>query len=134
MAHRGGRGSGSPGPTPGLERRVNAFPQAKHGDLRGCHQRKTYPNHWHIPPALHLALTTVIGGYPDTLPGPMSHSVRGPQRQHQPSPEPAQPPGSWPSDGLWVDEPPPPLSSVLVVLAHQYVVLVKTGHNDVIKK
>ena len=75
-----------------MDRRVGVLPQDESGDMRGCHchQQKTEPNNWHIPPALYLGALNVIRGGPDTLPGPRYHSVRGTQRQHWPIPEPAQ--------------------------------------------
>ena len=57
----GGSVPGCPGPTPGLERRVSALPRDKHGELQGHHQKKTDPDHWRIPPTLHLVTLTVIG-------------------------------------------------------------------------
>ena len=52
----GGNVHGPPVPTPGLEPRVDALPWAKHVDLQCSHhyQRKTDPDHRHIPTALHI--------------------------------------------------------------------------------
>ena len=70
----GGGGYGCPGPTPGLDLRVDVLTWDKRGELRGHHQRKTDHSHWRIPPSLHpVALTGLVGG-PDTLPGPRYHS------------------------------------------------------------
>ena len=83
----GWSGPGRLEPTPGLELRVNALPRAELVDLKGYHQQKTDHNHWRLPPSFHPGALTRLGGGPDTLPGPRSHIVRWPQRQHQPSPE-----------------------------------------------
>ena len=58
-------------------------------------------------PPLHLGAPSVLGGGPETLLGPKSHSVRGTQRQH-PIPEPPQSTGCWAPDGVWVGGPPTP--------------------------
>ena len=81
---------GRPGPTIGLELRVDELPRRKLGDMIGCHQRKTDPVHWRIPPALHIGAYTRLGGGTDTLLGPRSHIFRGPKCQHRKLPEPAQ--------------------------------------------
>ena len=78
----GGSGTGRPLMTPGLEHRVNALPRAECGNLWGRCWWQTEPSHWRIPPFLHHVSLIGIGGGSDTLPGPGSHSVRGPQRQH----------------------------------------------------
>ena len=65
--------------TPGKELRVDALPQVKHGELQDHHQHKSDPNNWHISLALHLGPLAGLGGGPDTLPGTISHSVRGPK-------------------------------------------------------
>ena len=109
-------------PTPGLGRRVDTLLRAKFCDLRGCHQCKIYPNHLWIPPALHIGALTGIGGVPDTLPVPRSHSFRLHQHQHCPIPELAWPSGRWSSDGVWSYGPPLPLLADLVVQAHEDVV------------
>ena len=81
------------GPTQGLERRGDALPRTKHGDLQGHHQRTTDHDYWRIHIALFLRAPTGLGGGPETLPGPRYHSDRGPQRQHRKTPEPALPTG-----------------------------------------
>ena len=80
------------GPTPGMERRVDALPQAERGDLQGRHRhhRKTDPDNCSIPPTIYLGALTGIGGGPFTILGLQYHIVRGPQLRHQPIPEPAQ--------------------------------------------
>ena len=86
----GGSGPIHSVPTSGMELRVNAHPRSKLGELRGRQRWKTYFDRQRIPPSLHLGALTGLGGGPDTLSAPIPHIVRGPQRQHQPSPEPAQ--------------------------------------------
>ena len=73
------------------------------------------PDHWHIPPTLHLGALTGIEWGPDTLPGPRSHNDRIPQRRHWQTPEPAQPTGCWPANVVWADGPSPPLPTALDV-------------------
>ena len=73
----GGSGTGRPVPTQGMERRVDAIPQAKYGELLGRHQHKTDFNHQCIPPSFSPGALTGISGGPDTLTGPRYHSVRG---------------------------------------------------------
>ena len=92
---QGGGGAGHPVPTPGMERRVDALPRAKRGELQGLHRHlwKTDPNHQRIPPTLHIGLFTILGGVPDMLLGTQSCIFRVPQRQHWPIPEPVHPAG-----------------------------------------
>ena len=70
-AQRGGVTS-HPVPTPVLELKVDMLLRSERGDLQGRHhqQRKTYPDHQLIPPALHLGSLTGLVGGPDTLPVP----------------------------------------------------------------
>ena len=86
----GGSVTGRLGPTPGLELIVYELPRVEPGELRGRHQQKMDPCHWHIPPALHPEALTGLGGVPDMIMRPIPHSVRGTQHQHRPNPEPAQ--------------------------------------------
>ena len=115
----GGSGPVRPGPNPWMELIVDEFPQDERGDLQGRHRRKMDPYHQRIPPALHPGALTGLGGDPDMLPGPRSHSVMGSQRQHRPRLEPAQSAGRCSAVGSWDDGPPPPLPEALAVLAHE---------------
>ena len=137
--HKGNRYAGGSLPcrlglTAGLDRGCDALPQDKHGDLQGCHRRKTDPNHWHIPPAIHPGALTKIVGVPDKLPGKISHSDRGSQSRHRQTPEPTHPEGCWHTDGFWAYGPPHSLPSVLAGPAHEDVDLGDTGHSGVGKK
>ena len=99
-----------------------------------CHRWKTDPNHWHIPPFLHLVSLTIFGGGPDTLTGPRSHSVKGPQHQHQKIPEPVQPASLLPYDGVLDNGPPSPITEAMVVPAHEDVASGETGNSDAGKR
>ena len=80
----GGSVTGRPVPTPGLDHRVDALPWDGRGDIRGYHrhQRKKYPDHWRIPPALHLEALNGLGGGPGMILGPGYHCIRVPQRRY----------------------------------------------------
>ena len=90
---RGG-GADHRGPDTGMEHRNNVLPREKLGKLRVRHQHKTDPNHWCIPPVLHLGALTKLVEVPDKLLAPRPYSGRGHQLQHHKIPEPAQPAGS----------------------------------------
>ena len=47
--------------TKGIERQVDALPQAENGELRCPFQRKTDPTHWCVPLSLHPGLLTGLG-------------------------------------------------------------------------
>ena len=75
-------GPGNMGQTPALELSVGTLPRAI--------TDKNGPYHQRTPPYLHPGALNILGGSPYTLPGPIYHSVRGPERRHRPIPEPAQ--------------------------------------------
>ena len=118
----GGSSTGHLGPTQGLERIVDALPRAKHGEMQGCHQQKTDPDHQRIPTSLHTGSLTGVGVSSDTITGPIYHSVRGPQHQHRPIPESAQSAFRCSVSVILSDRPPPPLPSVLEVSEHEDMV------------
>ena len=130
----GGSGPGRMGLTSGMEHRVNALPRAEHGELWGCHWRKMDPTHHHIPPYLHPGALSRLGGGPNMIPLPISHSVRVHILQHLPIPDPSQSVGRWSSDGVRVDGPPPPLLEMLVVPEHEDVVSGETRQFDAGKR
>ena len=83
----GRSGSSCPGTTPGLESIVDALPQAKRCELQGRHHWDTYPDQRRKPPSLHTRTFIRLRGGPDTIRGPISHSVREPKRRHWLRPE-----------------------------------------------
>ena len=77
----GGSGHDCPEPTSGLKHRGNAFLWGNCDELQ-VHGQKMDPARHSIPPYLQPGRPTRPGGDPDTLPGPKSNSIRGPQRQN----------------------------------------------------
>ena len=114
--------------TKGMERRFDALPQSKHGELRYCRRWQTDTAHQHTISILHTRALTRLRGGPDTIPGPGKHRVRGPQRQHQPSPETAQSVDCVYADGVWAGGPPLPLPTALTVVQHEDMVAGATRH------
>ena len=131
----GGIGAGCPGLTQGLYIIVNALPQSKRDELRvHCRWKQTPIIGAYLSFSLHPGALTVIGGGPDTPLVPRSHSVTGPQCQHQPRPEPAQSEGHCPVSIVFYDGPPLPLTAALVVPSHKYMISCERGQSDAGKK
>ena len=126
VARRGGVRPGFPGLTSGMAHIVDALPRAKRGELRGCQRQIMELTHWCLPPYLNPCSVIGIGGGPDTLLGPVSHIVRGPQRQHQPITEPSESSGFWSTNVVWASGTPMPLPSALSVPSPEYMVSDKT--------
>ena len=66
------------------------LPQAKCGVLRDRCRRQRETDNCHLPSAFHTIEHTILIGGTDTIPGSVTYYSREPQRQHRPSPEPAQ--------------------------------------------